>query len=211
MTIKVQGETYDTPEELFDAILELERKLEDMPSDTPEHNALARHIEVLQAALPGEATPDAGGDAEEGAGEADKPDEPETVAPERAPALVAAPEPEPEQTHECPLCGHDLESLPDPPYDPTAEQCPACQGFGVVFTGSRVEGHTWRTCPTCVGNGYIEKASAIPLPPPAVRAVAAPEWPGATWDATTQRWVPPTNELKPWPEANWDGLAGKYV
>lgn len=53
-----------------------------------------------------------------------------------------------------------------PPDDPYSSPCPTCKGWGVVNTGSLVEGNTHRQCRDCQGYGYVERGQP-PAPAPA--------------------------------------------
>jgi hypothetical protein len=207
--IKVQGETYQDADELNSTIGELEAKLEEMSSDTPEHNRLAAHIDTLRAAA-----------AESGEGNVTAspaaPTEPEPDTPPTEDAKEVA-----EQTHSlrdaadngkeiiCPLCGAPIEFPETPPADAFAHRCPDCDGWGQVLTGSRVDGHVWRDCKGCQGQGFKEENDA-PTVLQKSHAAPTPEAPGATWNAERENWDPPTGQQPPWAGAVWDAFLGKW-
>jgi len=207
--IKVQGETYQSVDDLNATIYNLEADLEKMPSDTPEHEKLAQHVAALRAAA-----------EESGSGE-----------PPASPAPVAEPGPDTadeeneedkvEVTHSlrdaaengkelvCPLCGHDIDFPEVPPLDPNVERCRDCKGWGSVLTGSRVDGHVWRNCPTCQGQGFTDEHSVISRIPE-LKAAATPGAPGALWNPETEQWDRPPGQQPPWAGAVWDSFLGQW-
>lgn len=207
--IKVQGETYETAEELNAAIAELEVTLGDMPDGTPEHEKLAQHVAALRAAAD-----------ESGTGEALVSPAPEVEPVPELPSDDHEPE-EPEHTHSlrdaadnakqvvCPLCGNDIPFPEAPPLDPTVERCDSCDGWGTALTGSRVDGHVWRDCPKCQGNGYTTKAGEA-APTLGNTAAPVPEAPGAIWNNEAKSWNPPPGQQPPWAGAVWDSFLGKW-
>lgn len=207
--IKVQGETYADVGELNAAIEELETTLGDMPDGTPEHEKLAQHVETLRAAA------ETSGTGEAASGPVAEP-EPVSDEPPKDPKSE-----EQEHTHSlrdaadngkqivCPLCGNDIPFPEAPPLDPNVQRCPDCQGWGNVLTGSRVDGHVWRDCPTCNGNGYVDKRGTS-IPVIGSKAAPVPEAPGAIWNADTETWNPPPGQQPPWAGAVWDTFLGKW-
>lgn len=213
--IKVQGEVYDSPEEVLDAISTLEAKIEELPESSPGRADLERHIQRLReasgadaAVLPSteeaavgavaetsphsEATPPApDGDEEE--------EEEDETEPGVAPGLKL-----------CPVC-RGAGTLPiTPPIDPRNEVCPRCSGYGQVITGSHVTGHELLDCPDCQGQGYIARRSAYGAGGNGDKAASAPAWPGSTWDAIEEIWKPPPGN-PPWTGAVWDEMKGTYA
>lgn len=209
MDIVVQGEHYESREELLGTIEALEEKLAEMPSDTPEHNDLSRHIERLREAA---------------SGEAESETESPTVEPAE-PASPLAPEEEEEEEYEtthdlqdaaengkillCPTCGQEVPFPEVPPMDNTVERCSNCDGWGKVVRPTRVDGHVWRDCPVCQGEGVVQKLAAPP-PAPARKAVEVPEAPGALFNPTTEQWDPPAGVQPPWAGATWDPFYGRW-
>lgn len=77
-----------------------------------------------------------------------------------------------------------LEPGEEPPADPRARNCSVCRGWGMLQTGSLVEGQATRTCWHCGGIGFEEAQLVGPATPlvasdqlePAPPAEAAPSW-----------------------------------
>lgn len=60
------------------------------------------------------------------------------------------------------------EEVPEePPHDPRTRRCQVCAGWGIVRTGSIVEGNVTRQCRQCGGQGY-EEAQLVGPPTPLV-------------------------------------------
>lgn len=208
--LKIRGVPYSTFAEVEDAVKKLAADIELLPPDSDELDAMARHVGELLESLPDDraaellayvtalrSTDPPSVDASPADVAPDGGDIPAVTEPLESPPL-------------CPMClGHGVLEV-EPPQDPTAQRCPACEGYGKVYTGSRVEGNMTRDCPTCNGGGFVDVQPTIPLPPPLVRAAAAPAWPEAKWDGITQRWLEPLPVNLPWEGANWDGLEGTY-
>lgn len=51
----------------------------------------------------------------------------------------------------------ELDVPEHPPFDPQTRTCGTCSGWGIVRTGSIVEGHTVRRCNGCGGVGFQER------------------------------------------------------
>lgn len=208
--ITVQGERYADLDELGDAILELRKQLENMPSDTPNHASLAAHLERLEnahiEASGGVIPPDEG--VPERAGQAAPPEDDE----EEEEGHVPVPddlEDTGELTH-CPACGWPLDIDIVPASHPDIETCPGCMGFGKVLTGSRVEGHTIMDCPTCKGQGWRNKQAVTERLVTATRA-ETPIWNGARLSDDGTRWIPAEGEAPPWQGATWDEFRGTWA
>lgn len=215
MTIKVQGETYNSPEEVITAIGELSATLEDMPESSKERADLERHIRRLQAAVPTEEAirPPSPTSAEEESEVVESPN----IQDESPPTPAAKPTAEEEDDDAvppgyklCRVCAGSGLLTEDAPEDPDNERCPTCTGHGKVLTGSHVEGHEFRDCPSCLGNGYTGRRSAYAPPTNGNTAAVAPSWPGATWNEAEERWDPPYGD-PPWTGATWDSLKGAYA
>jgi phage FluMu protein Com len=214
VTIKVQGETYNSAEEVITAIGELGAQLEDLPETHPGRADLARHIERLRNAV----TPDgAMGDSESPTPQeaATAAESPVIEGEQQSPSVVEPPEEEAEDDEipdgfiKCPVClGGGLLS-DEAPVDPDNERCATCNGYGKVLTGSHVQGHEQRDCPTCIGNGYTARRETYTPTENGNTAATAPGWPGATWNADESRWEPPPGNI-PWTGAVWDALKGTY-
>jgi hypothetical protein len=101
----------------------------------------------------------------------------------------------------CPLCNFLGVVHPDAMMlDPDTIKCPQCRGWGSFVTESQVENHLVRQCPRCMGNGYIDKAFAMPdaptfqadgAPAPAV-AVEIPPMP--YYDPGSNTWKTPDGQ-----------------
>lgn len=86
---------------------------------------------------------------------------------------AAALEPDPE----------DEQAATMPP-DPYTAACPTCHGYGTTYTGSRVEAHLFRDCPTCQALGYVLLEDAHTGPQPGEqRTVTYSETAGWKWSA----------------------------
>jgi hypothetical protein len=207
--IRVQGETYDTLDDLVDTIDELDDKLHAMPDGSAERMKLAAHVETLRAAA-----------AESGGGESTaSPAAPDESPPDEPPTEDE--DEDVEHTHSlrdaaengkeivCPLCGSEIPFPEVPPLDPKVKRCDDCNGWGNVLTGSRVDGHVWRDCPTCNGSGFVDKQGAA-VPVLGNQAAHAPEAPGAVWNAERENWSPPPGQQPPWAGAVWDEFLGKW-
>ena len=89
----------------------------------------------------------------------------------------------------CPTCeglGFDLTygaHTPELATNDAFRACTDCKGLGQVLTGSKVEGHVTRDCPTCLGRGYLERLPAPAAVPNAPEEYGTPSWMGT---------VPPT-------------------
>lgn len=210
MTIRVKGETYADAAELAETIERLGADHAAMP-DGPAKVSLGAHIDELYSVLGGYAT---SGDGLGGSG--DKAPGP----PGASPLPPATDDNEGDETDTlldgagvvCPMCDGSGELAADPPDDPRATRCNDCDGWGKVYTGSRVRGHEVRDCPTCQGGGFVEPPTTVASPPPASRTAAeAPEAPGATWDAVNGNWMRPEGGQPPWPGATWDSFYGKWA
>ena len=57
--------------------------------------------------------------------------------------------------------------------DPQAHRCETCGGWGMVDTGSRVQGQSELPCKTCNGMGWVGERSATPYVQPVVAAQVA--------------------------------------
>lgn len=207
--IEVAGEKYKDLDALRIEIDVVEATLEEMPSDTPEHENLAQHLKKMRAAA-AEAT----GGSEDNA-----------VSSEPSPPAATPPEEEAEEEVEtttslrdasdtgkalvCPLCGHDIDFPETPPLDAFSHKCDKCDGWGQVMTGSRVDGHVWRDCKECQGSGFVEN-QAQTYKPTVTGAAPTPEAPGAIWEPLLERWSPPAGQQPPWAGAVWDDLLGKW-
>jgi hypothetical protein len=64
----------------------------------------------------------------------------------------------------------------EPPYkvSEVTEACGACDGYGLVLTGSRTEGGRLWQCSVCGGAGHVAKAGANPILHPVAAPAAAP-------------------------------------
>lgn len=209
MTITVKGEKYGSLDELFNSIVELTVTLESMPSDSPEHNNLAKHIEDLKAELPEDYKPSPPEDSPvASAATPEDGDEGGEELPEEVTTNIRS-------AYEhgldvvCPTCGQHVDMPEAPPRDPDIDTCPNCNGWGQVVTGSRVDGHVWRNCSRCDGQGWVVKSVVVPASFNA-GAAQVPQAPGAIWNADTSRWNPPVGQQPPWAGAMWDDLLGKW-
>lgn len=207
--IVVQGEHYANVDELNTAIDSLTAKLDEVPSESPEHNDLLRHIERLREAAEGSAsvsgddspTPEPSSEAEPEADEQQVTDEGHTTNIREAF--------EQGQHLHCPLCGSEVDYAELPPMDETVVTCPNCKGWGQVVRPTKVDGQVWHTCTICQGNGYVDKPG-VERPPTQPRAAMTPEAPGAVWNATTNDWDAPPGIAPPWDGATWDRFYGRW-
>lgn len=210
MTIKVKGETYADAAELAETIERLGADHAAMP-DGPAKVSMGAHIDELYSVLGGYATSEGGS-----GGSGDKAPGPSGASP-LPPTTDDNDDDQNEALAEgamftCPMCGGAGELPNEPPPDPKSDRCVTCKGWGKVYTGSLVEGHAIRECPTCQGQGWTEKAPSFAPPAPASRTAAeAPEAPGATWDAVNENWMRPEGGQPPWPGATWDSFYGKWA
>jgi len=64
----------------------------------------------------------------------------------------------------------------EPPYkvSEVTETCAACDGYGLVLTGSKTEGGRLWQCSICGGSGHVAKAGATPTIDYAPNATASP-------------------------------------
>jgi rubrerythrin len=209
--ISVQGEKYESLDDLIETIARLQNELEDMPSETPEHEALSRHIERLR---------EAAGNGVDASSEFSAEDEAPSAP---LPAPEEEEEEEAEFTHNlreaaetgalllCPTCGQEVPFPETPPLDQTVTRCPNCDGWGKVLRPSRVDGHIWRDCPVCQAEGVVPKeAAALPFEPTR-KAAPVPEAPGAVWNPLDENWSPPPGAQPPWVGATWDSFYGKWA
>lgn len=207
--IKVQGETYETADDLWASIQGLIAEVEEMPEGAPETVRLREHIEALSAELP------------EGYEPSDDP-EPEEAGEEVTPEQEPEPEEvEPEITHDiqsahetgadilCPLCGQDVPYPEAPPLNPDAQRCTACDGWGKYLNPTRVDGYVWAECSHCQGQGFTIGQS-IAAPPVAAPLVALePAWADSLKDPDTGRWIP-KDPTPPWGNARWNANSGGW-
>lgn len=64
--------------------------------------------------------------------------------------------------------------------DPVSQPCPGCDGWGVVATGSKVEGQEALPCTNCKGMGWVGERARAAAPPPPPPAPPAPTNEGAS-------------------------------
>lgn len=209
MSIKVKGETYESYDDLFAAIVDLTVKLEDMPSESPEYGNLAEHIADLRAGLPADFKPTPEENPDHST--AESPDESGAEGVELSEEVTTNIRAAYEHGLDvvCPTCGQHVDMPEAPPRDPDIDTCPNCNGWGQVVTGSRVDGHVWRNCSRCEGQGWVTKSVTVPASFNA-GAASVPQAPGAIWNADTSRWDPPAGVQPPWAGAMWDNLLGKW-
>lgn len=207
--LKVRGVPYRTFAEVEDAVRELSASMILVGDDDDARDDIARHIGDLLANLPdahatelltfinlpfaSEAAPEMNsGDAADEKASAQTGD----------PAAATAPP-------VCPMCLGEGTLDVEPPQDPTAQRCDACEGYGRVFTGSRVPEHAVRACPVCMGRGFKSAEVHQAIQNGFAVASDAPEWPGAMWNAETLRWDKPDSD-PPWTGARWNDLRGGW-
>lgn len=210
MTIKVKGETYRDAGELAETIERLGAEYAGM-SDGPEKLSMGAHIDELYSVLGGYANGEGGTGGNAG----------NDLEVSRSPALPPTTDDDDDDEHDalaegasfsCPMCEGTGELPNEPPPDPLSDRCVTCSGWGKVYTGSLVEGHAIRECPTCQGQGWTEKAHSFALPPAPMRTAAeSPEAPGAWWAEDTKDWNPPVGVQPPWVGATWDRFYGKWA
>lgn len=85
-----------------------------------------------------------------------------------------------------------LRDAPKPQPHPDYRRCETCQGFGMMATGSLRESYDTRPCPTCAGNGYMDRMQEEALQRAQQLSqghVAAPPPPPPTWDQSRGTWV----------------------
>lgn len=215
MTIKVQGEVYDSPEEVITAIGKLSVTLEDMPESSKERADLERHILRLKDAvspsaevalpLPGDAADKPGADSTLAAAEDSPPETPDAEA-EHDPDD----DPVPPGYKLCPVCAGGGMLTEEAPISQEWEQCDACRGYGKTLTGSHVAGHETKDCGSCQGQGFIARRGQHREPTNGHTPAPAPAWPGSWWNETESRWEPPAGE-PPWSGAEWDHVKGAYL
>lgn len=210
MKYRIQGETYADAGELIDTIGRLTAEMLEM-ADGPERVALLEHIERLQTAL---------GPEVESEGNADDAPAMRDRLPEPDPAPASSGELD-EVDREllehgakfaCPMCDGVGELTYEPPQDPNAERCADCDGWGKVYTGSRVPGYEVEDCRSCKGEGRVREPvaeyAAIAAP---AKAAEFPGQLGALWDGENSAWLPPPGQQPPWVGATWDSFYGKWA
>lgn len=208
--LKIRGVPYRNFDEVERAVVGLAQEMTLAPAESGERDDYARHILDLLDHLPEDRakelteyisapfkaaaeTPDAKplgaeGDTEGQTGDVRTPDE----------------------SPVCPLCNGIGTLAVDPPQDPTSQRCDVCDGYGQVYTGSRIPAEAIRACPVCQGRGYRGVSAPAINGAPVIVAEPVPEWPGALWNQQTLRWDAPEGE-KPWPDASWNDIRGAYV
>lgn len=207
--LKIRGVTYRTFDEVISSVRELAAQYVLLPEDDDRCGPLASHIGELLAALPDER-------AEELVALMRVEDDGGETATVKPPSVLQDDVPEGHVVLEngnvvplCPMCQGQGVLETEPPQDPFAKRCDSCDGYGTVYTGSRVPGQTTRACPSCSGNGWRLSSNVTDVQQPALSAAAVPEWPGAMWDVATLRWNPP-DDTPPWDGATWNDLQGKW-
>lgn len=209
MAIRIKGETYRDAAELAETIERLGNDYAEMPEGAAKTN-LAAHIDELYSVL--------GGYAPGGDGKGDGGDKAGKVSTASSSSSTTD---EPENDDDdalaegaqftCPMCGGTGELPHEPPPDPRSARCPDCEGWGKVYTGSLVEGHTVRDCHTCQGQGWVDRSGERAAQPDVNKTAAdMPEQMGALWDAKRKFWMPPAGQQPPWPGATWDTYYGKW-
>lgn len=207
--LKIRGVPYSSMTDVEVAITELAADMVLIGDDDDARDGIARHIGDLLSALPDDRasellayinspftteqesvrdTP-----AAEGTGTRGRTGEPADI----------------DSPPVCPLCNGDGWLDVEPPQDPTAQRCPGCDGYGLVYTGSRVPDHATRACPVCMGRGFTSSAPDAVVERDFTVASATPEWPGALWNRETLRWDKPEGD-EPWPGATWNDIRGAY-
>lgn len=210
MAIRVKGETYGDAAELVDEIGRLNATLAEMPPGQ-EAAALRKHIDDLNAALPHHDAPERaesdGGATVAGTGAGDGvPSDEDDDGDDDARRELADAE------TVCPMCGGIGTLATDPPDDPNRTRCRDCDGWGKVYTGSRVPGYEVKDCLTCNGEGAVAVAGYVQQQTRrADEAADVPLQAGALWDAATLRWRPPLEQQPPWTGATWDELKGGWA
>jgi hypothetical protein len=209
MKLRIQGETYADRAEVVDTIGRLEADYLTM-ADGQARADLLTHIERLKDAVDGRAA-SAGTNAGGGNGGTDE--SPSSVPPE-PPAAASDPEPEPESEGAepvCPMCNGEGVLEVEPPLHPSYERCADCDGFGLIYTGSRRGGRAVEDCPTCQGDGFKKRANVPAVEPmPAMRYAQLPEWSGAQLAPDGSGWLPPLPATPPWDGATWDKFYGRW-
>lgn len=207
--LQIRGVPYRSIEEVESAVKELAIQLTLTDRESDRYDDISRHIADLLAALPDEiATPlfktitgtDAPQDEDPGSLAADSPE----VAVSKTSVTIDGTE-----YPICPMCNGDGFLHAEPPQDPTTQRCPACDGYGRVYTGSRKQGQETRACPICAGDGWVAAATTTETLQPKVAAAEVPQWPGALWNQDKLRWDPPEGD-KPWADAHWNDIAGNW-
>lgn len=57
--------------------------------------------------------------------------------------------------------------------------CDECDGYGIVRTGSKVQGHDLHACPKCVGRGFLERLPGpVAVPEQGEPSYGTPAWMG---------------------------------
>lgn len=87
---------------------------------------------------------------------------------------------------------------PVAPDHPTLHQCPKCEGWGLMTTGSRRPEFATQPCPMCGGNGYVDQAAEQAM----IDARAASGLPA---DFDQVRPPAPTNSVVPTPTVTQGG------
>lgn len=207
--LKIRGVPYHDFAEVESAVYELSAQLTLAAGDEDSRDDLARHIGDLLASLPDERSTailsfiNAPWSAVTVATDSEVTSLPD-VEQGRSDA-----EDEPLEDPICPLCAGAGVLAIDPPQDPTATRCDACDGYGRVYTGSRVPDQATRACPICAGRGFRSTTPNAPVERDFIIAAETPEWPGALWNPDTLRWDPPATE-SPWVGATWNDIRGAW-